>query len=270
MILSVFGTGHMGQALVRGLLQKNAVMPQQVRLFDADQAKAAEFAASVGACHSLTSRQAVSGADVVLLAVKPQAVATVLQDLPPLDTKQLLVSIAAGVSLSRLRQLAGPAVALARVMPNTPALVGAGVSAVCFSGADQQQQEQAKTLLSACGRVYVVPESAMSAVTGLSGSGPAYIMLVIEALADGGVREGLPRDLALEMAAMTVYGAAGMVLETGRHPAELKDQVCSPGGTTIEAVASLEADGLRSALIRAVASSANKARMMQQTTDSHD
>ena len=173
MILSVIGTGNMGQAMVRGLLQKKAVTAGQVRLYDIDLAKAAACAEKLGTSHCRTLQEAISGADTILLAVKPQAVAAVLQQAQGLEAGQLLVSIAAGVSLVRLRRLAGDAVAIARAMPNTPALVGEGVSAVCFSGASEAQQQQVLRLFSVCGRAYVVPEAAMAAVTGLSGSGPA-------------------------------------------------------------------------------------------------
>jgi pyrroline-5-carboxylate reductase len=145
-------------------------------------------------------------------------------------------------------------------MPNTPAMVGCGVSAVCFDEASEEQQAWTLRLLQASGLVFTVAESAMDAVTGLSGSGPAYVMLVIEAMADGGVRMGLPRDMALQMAAMTVMGSAKLVLETGKHPAVLKDQVCSPGGTTIEAVERLEAGGLRATLIDAVSAATRRSR----------
>ncbi|NLO37496.1 MAG: pyrroline-5-carboxylate reductase [Clostridiaceae bacterium] len=264
MVLAVIGTGNMGRALTEGMVRTQTLDPLQIRLFDADSAKAKALALSLGASACLSLEDAVSGADVLLIAVKPPVVPDVLGHIRPLLARQLVVSIAAGVTLASLRALAGPEVALARVMPNTPALVGAGVSAVCFDQASDEQQTLVRSLLLACGRVYDVPESALDAVTGLSGSGPAYIMLVIEALADGGVRNGLARDMALEMAAMTVYGAASLVLETKTHPAVLKDQVCSPGGTTIAAVASLEADGLRSALIRAVDAATRRAAELRQ------
>jgi pyrroline-5-carboxylate reductase len=270
MNLSVFGTGNMGQAMIRGLLGKQAVRAQDLRLYDKDAQKAAALADETGAVACAVPDQALAGSDTILLAVKPADVPAVLQAIRPYLDNQLLISIAAGITIGTLRRLAGPDVAIARVMPNTPALIGAGVSAVCFDQASAEQQQKATLLLAACGRVYPVPESAMDAVTGLSGSGPAYIMLVIESLADGAVRQGLPRELALEMAAMTVYGSAGLVLETGKHPAVIKDQVCSPGGTTIEAVASLEADGLRSAFIRAVAAATEQSRRLREPAREHE
>lgn len=269
MNLSVFGTGNMGQALIRGMLAKRAVMAHDLRLYDKDLQKAAALADEIGAVSCSDPDQALAGSDTILLAVKPGDMPAVLQAIRPFLDGQLLISIAAGITVSDLRRLTGPDVALARVMPNTPALIGAGVSAVCFDQASAEQQQKATALLTACGRVFPVPESAMDAVTGLSGSGPAYIMLVIEALADGAVRQGLPRDLALEMAAMTVYGSARLVLESGKHPAVIKDQVCSPGGTTIEAIASLEADGIRSAFIRAVSVAADQSRRLREPARKH-
>ena len=199
------------------------------------------------------------------MAVKPQYFADAMTGVAGALTDQSLVmSIAAGITLAQLRSMAGEQPALARVMPNTPALVGSGVSAVCYDQASSKQQAQIEELLKSCGMALTVPEKLIDAVVGLSGSGPAYVMLMIEALADGGVLEGLPRDKALEMAAMTLKGSAELVLETGLHPGVLKDQVCSPAGTTIEAVKVLEEGGLRACLINAVRASANKAREMQK------
>ena len=262
MVLSVIGTGQMGQALIRGMIQNEVLHPDHLRLFDVDRRKAEETASQYGGMVCRTAEMAVRESDLVLLAVKPAVVADVVRSIKSVLDHQIILSIAAGITLSDLRSWTGDAIALARIMPNTPAQVGAAVSAVCFDQASEEQKEKTRKLLQACGRVFDVHEQAMDAVTGLSGSGPAYIMLVIEALADGGVLEGLPRDMALEMAAMTVFGSAKMVLDTGRHPAVLKDQVCSPGGTTIAAVKSLESDAIRSALIHAVSAAASRSRQM--------
>jgi pyrroline-5-carboxylate reductase len=175
----------------------------------------------------------------------------------------ILVSIAAGVTLQKLRGLAGDRPAIARAMPNTPAQIGQGVTAVCFDQASQEHSRSVLALFQSCGLVFEVREELMDAVTGLSGSGPAYVYLMIEALADGGVRQGLPRDMALKMAAMTLAGAAQLVLASGQHPAQLKDQVTTPGGTTIEGLAVLEAAGLRAGLSDAVAASAARSRQLR-------
>ena len=261
MKLAVIGTGQMGQALVFAIIRQHVVSPEKVVLFDPAIEKAEAIATALGCQVAGNAREAVNGADAVLLAVKPQIMKIVLEGLSEdLRPDALVISIAAGITLSQLRQWAGNDMALARVMPNTPALVASGVSAVCFDQASEELQAWTMALLEASGLAFKVAESAMDAVTGLSGSGPAYVMLVIEAMADGGVRMGLPRDLALQMAAQTVMGSAKLLLETNKHPGVLKDQVCSPGGTTIEAIAVLEASGLRTALIEAVTAATERSR----------
>ncbi len=270
MKLALIGTGNMGQALIRGFLNQKLLASADVRLFDTDLDKANAFATAIGASTAATAAEAVGGADIVLLAVKPQTIeAAVATFAAQLNDKTLLVSIAAGVSLKRLRLMSGPQTAIARVMPNTPALVGMGVSAICYDRASQQQHQMIESLLGSCGLVFPVQEKMMDAVTGLSGSGPAYVMMIIEALADAGVHEGLGRDMAIQMAAMTLMGSAKMVLETGLHPAVLRDQVCSPGGTSIEGVMVLEEEGLRAALMNAVCAAADKSREMREQAGDH-
>lgn len=270
MELALIGTGNMGQALVRGFLRQNLITGSSIRLFDTEQEKAAAFAGEIGAVTFESAALAVTGADIVLLAVKPQVIEQAIASFSAqMQDKTLLLSIAAGVSLKRLRLLTGPLPAIARVMPNTPAMVGSGVSAVCYDRASEQQRQYVESLLASCGLVFNIQEKQMDAVTGLSGSGPAYVMMMIEAMADGGVLEGLNRDAAIKMAAMTLMGSAQMVLETGTHPAVLKDQVCSPGGTTIEAVMVLEESGLRAALINAVSTAAAKSRQMREQAGEH-
>ena len=270
MVLALIGCGNMGQAMVRGFLQQGLLTGTQIRLFDSDQEKTADFAGLIAAQACVSAQAAVTGADVVLIAVKPQFIENAVNAFAAqIPESAIVVSIAAGVSLQRLRSMVNPHTALARVMPNTPAMVGSGVSAVCYEQASHQQKQQVESLLSSCGLVFPVQEKLMDAVTGLSGSGPAYVMLMIEAMADAGVREGLPRDMAIRMSAMTLLGSARMVLETGQHPAVLKDQVCSPGGTTIEAVKVLEESGLRAALINAVGASAEKSRQLSAQAENH-
>ena len=265
MKLAVIGTGQMGQALIRAMLRQSVLPPDDLVIFDQLADKAAGLAREIGCQVAKSGPAAAAGADVILLAVKPQVFNDVVQELESsLRHGVLLLSVAAGVTIARIRSLVGYRVAVGRIMPNTPALIGSGVSAVCFDDATPEQQEWTLRMLKASGLVFEVKESAMDAVTGLSGSGPAYVMLIIEALADGGVRMGLPRDMALQMAAMTVQGSARLVLETGTHPAVLKDQVCSPAGTTIEAVAALEAGGLRSALIEAVTVATQRSQVLGQ------
>lgn len=204
----------------------------------------------------------------MLVAVKPQYVASVLAEVRPvLAPTTVVVSIAAGVTLDTLLACAGDGARVVRVMPNTPCLVGESAAAMCLGGAaDADDAAAVRALFSAVGVVHTVDERLLSAVTGLSGSGPAYIFLMIEALADGGVRAGLPRDVAQALAAQTTLGAARMVLETGKHPGALKDMVTSPAGTTIAGVHELERAGARAAFINAVVAATARADELARGT----
>lgn len=205
-------------------------------------------------------------ADVLFVAVKPQYVSSVLQEARPhLTDRHVIVSIAAGVTLERLVEAAGDAARVVRVMPNTPCLVGETAAAMCIGGrATAEDAELVSTLFGAVGRIFQLDEKLLAAVTGLSGSGPAFVFLMIEALADGGVRAGLPRDVAQTLAAQTVLGSAKMVLETGKHPGALKDMVTSPGGTTIAGVHELERGGVRAAYMSAVVAATNRANELSR------
>jgi pyrroline-5-carboxylate reductase len=216
---------------------------------------------------SESNAQVAEFAQVLVVAVKPQHVAGLLADMRGrIRPDHLLVSIAAGIPLAALRDSAGPDCRLVRVMPNTPALIGAGAAAYCLdASATPDDEALVLSCLSAVGRAYRVSETLMDAVTGLSGSGPAYVYQVIEALSDGGVGVGLPRDVALGLASQTVLGAARMVLETGLHPAALKDQVTSPGGTTIAGLHALERGGLRAALMNAVEAATARSTELSRT-----
>ena len=204
----------------------------------------------------------VLSSQAIVLAVKPQSMPQVLAELRPLvGPDHLIISIAAGVTLSAMTDGLGSNRRLVRVMPNTPALLGEGASGYCMGSATKPEDEATVRLcLDAVGRSYRVPEHLLDAVTGLSGSGPAFVYLMIEALSDGGVRVGLPRDIATALAAQTVLGAAKMVLETGLHPGVLKDQVTSPGGTTIAGLHALERGGLRAALMNAVEAATSRSQ----------
>ena len=209
------------------------------------------------------NQTAISASPVLLLAVKPQVFNLVVDNIDP-GTSGTVISILAGVTLARLER-AFPDRPVIRVMPNTPATVGQGITAIAAgTQAKPEHIEQAKTIFSAVGDVVEVGESAMDAVTGLSGSGPAFVALAIEALADGGVASGLPRAIALQLATQTVLGTATLVKETGKHPGVLKDQVTSPAGTTIAGVAKLESLGFRSALIEAVKTATARSKELGQ------
>lgn len=252
----------MGEALTRGLLQARTYAPGDITLFDVDAPRVQKLAASLGVRAAASALDAARDADAVLLAVKPQIIEAALQPLREVLTPaQTLVSIAAGVSTSRLEACFARSVPVVRVMPNTPALVGAAASALCAGKhARPENLALAQTIFSAVGLTVAIEEKLLDAVTGLSGSGPAYVFLFIEALADGGVRAGLPRDVAQKLAAQTVLGSAKMLLETGEHPGVLKDRVASPGGTTIAGLHALEDGAFRGVVMDAVLAAAQRSQ----------
>lgn len=258
--IGFIGAGQMAEALARGFINKNIIKASNVYATDIMQVRKDVFT-SFGANAAETNSEVVANSDVVFIAVKPQYVSLVLKEVRPVLTpKTVIVSIAAGVTLATLREAAGEDSRVIRVMPNTPCLVGETASAMCLGGkADDGDADVVKQLFDAVGVIYKVDEKLLSAVTGLSGSGPAYIFVMIEALSDGGVKAGLPRDIATQLAAQTVLGSAKMVLETGKHPGVLKDMVTSPAGTTIAGVHELEKAGVRNAFINAVTGAASRA-----------
>lgn len=266
MKVAIIGIGNMGQALVECFLKKDAHKADEIFIYDKDTSKALVFSQKTG-CHSCTApKEAGEDADVVLLAVKPQHMRTSIQDLKEFIKKNaLIISIAAGIPIRSIREmLEMKDVSIVRAMPNTPALVGEGASALCFSNVPDDKAKYAVALFDTCGITVTVDEKAMDAVTGVSGSGPAYGLIFIEAMADAGVKMGLTRDVATRLAAMTLKGAAAMVLETGKTPGELKDQVCSPGGTTISAVHVLEKTGFRAAVMDAVCAAATRSKELSK------
>ena len=248
---SFIGTGNMGGALARAVCQ--AVGPENLLLYDLDGAKSGALARELG-CRAVTLQEA-AGADCIFLGVKPHLVAPVLESLEP-ARHAVLVSMAAGVTLERLSQLA-PGRGILRIMPNTPVGIGAGVVLWCANELVSAPQQAAVTAaLSPAGLVEQLEERLMDAATAVSGCSPAFTDLYIEALADGGVACGLPRDKALRLAAAAVAGTARLALESGLHPGVLKDAVCSPGGSTIQGVRALENHGFRAAAMEAVIAAA--------------
>jgi len=251
----------MASALVKGAVQSGVLLPQDIVASDPVRAAAEHLAAESGLRVLDGNWEVCQAADVLVLCVKPGDALAALRDMSSELAGKLVISIVAGIPLARLQEAVGLGTRLIRVMPNTPALVHRGASAFSLgAGATEADAATAQKLFGAVGTVCRVKEELLDVVTGLSGSGPAYIYLVIEALADGGVLMGLPRDLALQLAAQTVSGSAEMVLQTGQHPAVLRDMVTSPGGTTIAGLEALEAKGLRSALLSAVRAATEKAR----------
>ena len=248
--IGLIGCGKMGGALLKGILKAGIVAADDVSLFDSYAINMERLAAETGAKSTRSNAEVVSASDAVLLCVKPFDLRALLSALPMSDPTRLFISIAAGVKIAALESSLAGEQRVIRVMPNTPALINQGASAYSLgTHATQQDADFTRTVLDAVGIVEEVPEKLLDAVTGLSGSGPAYIYTMIEALSDGGVLMGLPKDKAIKLAAQTVAGAARMVLDTGMHPAQLRDQVTSPGGTTIAGLHALESRGLRAAFI---------------------
>jgi pyrroline-5-carboxylate reductase len=264
--IGFLGAGKMASALAKGFVQANLVARGDLIASDLIEAARNSFGKETGARTTAVNRDVVEFASILIVAVKPDQVADLLRDIHGAVTERhLIISIAAGVPISKLQAGLASGARLVRVMPNTPALVGASASAYCLSQSSRADDgEIAQKLFSSVGVAFQVKEELLDAVTGLSGSGPAYVYLMIEALSDGGVAAGLPRDVSTRLAAQTVLGAAKMVLETGAHPAALKDMVTSPGGTTIDGLHELEKAGVRGALINAVRAASDKARRLGQ------
>ena len=251
--LGIIGCGKMGSALLKGAINAGAVDPANVSVFDQYAPAAESLAGATGATLAGSNAEVADRSDAILLCTKPNDLLSMLAEIADRSGGKLFISIAAGVPIDAIEGVIDASARVVRVMPNTPALIGRGASAVAPGpSASTEDIEFATSLLDAVGSVTHVPEKLLDTVTGLSGSGPAYVYTIIEALADGGVLKGLPRDKAIQLAAQTVAGAAAMVLELGEHPSVLRDQVTSPGGTTIAGLAALEAGGLRATLIDAV------------------
>jgi len=266
--LAVLGAGKLGGILLRAYLKQGLFVSSRVTATVKHAEKAAALAKELGVAVTTDNRKAVKGADIILVSVKPQAVTELLKEIAPeIGPKMLVVSVAASVPTSYLeQQLAaasggkGNKVAVVRAMPNTPAAIGCGMTAICRgTHAGPGHLEIARTMFDAVGRTVVVDEKNMDAVTGLSASGPAFAYIILESLAEAGVKVGLPRDVATLLAAQTMKGSASVVLETGDHPALLKDAVTTPAGCTIDGILELEEGKLRVTLIKAVVKATSRA-----------
>ncbi|HEX3623863.1 MAG TPA: pyrroline-5-carboxylate reductase [Verrucomicrobiae bacterium] len=266
--IGFLGAGKMATALAKGFVHAKLAKPKHIIAADPYEAARNHFTEETGAKATASNAAAAIFADLLILATKPDQVATALaQAHDPLKAKKeyLLISIAAGVTISKLESALPAGARVIRAMPNTPALLGESASAFApGNSATNADAELAKKLLSSVGIAFQVKESLLDAVTGLSGSGPAYVYQFIEAMSDGGVASGLPRDIATRLSAQTVLGAARMVLQTGQHPGALKDQVTSPGGTTIEGLHELEKGKLRGTVISAVRAATEKSKKLGQ------
>jgi pyrroline-5-carboxylate reductase len=259
--IAFLGAGNMAAALIRGLIASGQVRGDEVIATGRRAERLEEVARTHGVRTTTDNLAAARAAPVIVLSVKPQVMDRVLAEIgPAIDPGKLVISIAAGVPLAAIERRLGTGTRVVRAMPNTPALVDAGATAIAGGAhATEDDVQAAKRLFDAVGRTVILDESLLDAVTGLSGSGPAYIFLVIEALSDAGVKVGLPRYMAQLLAAQTVLGSAKLLIETGVHPGQLKDQVTSPGGTAIAGLHTLEAGGLRTTLMDAVEAATRRA-----------
>lgn len=260
--VAVLGAGKMGGILLQGFLKQQMFAPDHLRATVGHEDRAAALSAQWGIEVSTNNTAAVRQSDVILLGVKPFQMPALLEEIQPaLTPEKLLISFAASVKTSTIEKTAGMEIPVIRAMPNTPSMLGAGIAALCRGKfVSEDQIELASRIFEAVGRTVVVDEKHMDAVTGLSASGPAYIYIILESLAEAGVKVGLPRDIATLLAAQTTFGAAKMVLETGYHPALLRDAVTTPAGCTIDGILELEEGGLRVTLIKAVMRAAQRAR----------
>ena len=260
--IAVIGAGKMGETLIRAMVATGTVAKDQIIATALRAERLEQLSGDLGVPTAVDNRQAVEGAELVLLCVKPQGADAVLAEIGDvLGPEHLLISILAGVPTASLEAALPASVPVVRAMPNTPSLVEAGMTALCGGRfASRAHLAAAQRIFDAVGRTVTLDEKHFDAVTGLSASGPAFLYIVIEALAEGGVTVGLPRSIATELAAQTCLGAAKMVIETGQHPAVLKDAVTTPAGCTVDGILKLEEGGLRVTLIKAIVEASGRAR----------
>ena len=263
MKIGFLGCGNMGKAIIRGALNAKVVSHNDMYVFDIFAPAMVAIAEDLGVKTGQSPADIVKQADIIIIAVKPKDVPGVLEAIAPYTEGKVILSIAAGVSIERIVAKLGASAKIVRAMPNTPALVGEGMTAIAANAnVTEAEKKEILAIFNCFGKAEMMGEYLFDAVTGLSGSGPAYAYIFIEAMADGAVLCGMPRETAYRFAAQTLLGSARMVLESGQHPGALKDMVCSPAGTTIEAVQILEKKGFRSAVIDAVqAATAKSAKM---------
>ncbi len=263
--IGIIGTGNMGTAILRGIVEAGYIRSSMITAYDASAKRMQEVAEDIPGINLVSCcAEVVESSDLIILAVKPIYVQDVLDEIHDTLGGKSILSIAAGWTVAMLsKALEGTGATYMRVMPNTPALVGEGMTALCDDSTFSKEDfDYAKGIFDAIGKTKILPERLFDGVVAISGSSPAYVYMMIEAMGDAGVKEGLPRAYAYEMAAQSVLGSALMVLSSGTHPAALKDAVCSPGGTTIEAVEELERKGFRAAIMDAMAACAKKNREM--------
>ncbi|MDW8800455.1 pyrroline-5-carboxylate reductase [Clostridium sp. A1-XYC3] len=265
-IIGFIGCGNMGQAMIGGIIKAKIVSPANIVVADLNEKSLAETEVKYGVKVTKDNKAAAENSDILILSVKPNLYPVIIKEIKDkIKEDVVVVTIAAGKSINGTEEQFGRKIKVVRVMPNTPALVGEGMAALCPNDAvTKEELGEIKNIFESFGKSEVVSENLMDVVTSVSGSSPAYVYMFIEAMADAAVLDGMPRNQAYKFAAQAVLGAAKMVIETGMHPGALKDMVCSPGGTTIEAVATLEEKGLRDAVISAMRSCTKKSIEMSK------
>lgn len=264
MKLGFIGCGNMANAMLGGIIKNNIIASNDIISSDLNDVSLEVAKDTLGIKVTKDNKEVVDQSDIIVLSVKPQFYSSVINEIKDLiKENQIFISIAPGQTLEGLRTAFGRELKIVRTMPNTPALVGEGITAMCYNkNVTEKEADLVASILAGFGKVEVITENLMDAVVGVSGSSPAYVFMFIEALADGAVAAGMPRNKAYTFAAQAVLGSAKMVLDTGKHPGELKDMVCSPGGTTIEAVRMLEKEGFRSSVMEAVKACIDKAKSL--------
>ena len=264
MKIGFIGLGNMAKAMIGGMLQKDMVKAEDILGSARTKATVEKMQKEYGICGMGSNAEVAKAADVLVLAVKPQFFSEVIEEIRgEIKEETLIISIAAGKTLQWIEEAFDRKIKLVRCMPNTPALVGEGCTGVCVNPhVSEEETEYSLELMESFGKAYLVPERLMDAVGAVSGSSPAYVFMFIEAMADGAVTAGMPRTQAYEFAAQAVYGSAKLVLETGRHPGDLKDMVCSPGGTTIQGLRVLEEKGMRGAVMDALLACVEKSQKL--------
>ncbi|MBE5955607.1 MAG: pyrroline-5-carboxylate reductase [Lachnospiraceae bacterium] len=262
--IGFIGAGNMASAIMGGIIKKGIFMPMDILASDMSEAAREKAHDTLGICVTADNREVVTQSEIVVFAVKPQFYASVFEQVKDLvREEQIVLTIAPGWTLEKIEEHLGKPHKIIRTMPNTPALVGEGITGVCHNSlVTAEDIDKIMTILGSFGRAELIGEHLMDTVVSVSGSSPAYVFMMIEAMADAAVADGMPRQQAYTFAAQAVYGSAKMVLETGKHPGELKDMVCSPAGTTIEAVGVLEKKGFRSAIFECMRACVRKARGM--------
>lgn len=259
--IGFIGCGNMAKAMIGGIVAKKAALPEEIIASRRSESALDSIREEFGICTTAVNTEAAKSSEIVVLSVKPYMYEAVIKEIKPcISENQVIVTIAPGKSLDWVKEQFGFNAKIVRTMPNTPALVGEGMTAVAPNEfIDEADLKKVMDILESFGQAQIVSENVMGAVTAVSGSSPAYVFMFIEAMADAAVAEGMARDAAYKFAAQSVLGSAKMVLDTGKHPGELKDMVCSPGGTTIEAVRKLEEKGMRSSIMEAMIACAEKA-----------